>query len=172
MSATTAGLILAWIALLLLALAAAGLLRRIERLEAAAPTMAAAPSHSRGLMLPGRLYNHDERTRLSTALVFVAPTCGHCQAALDRLPELDGRFVVKVASEAPDLAPLKLPSMTAIEPLLSAHELFESVGVPGTPYLLILNSDGVIIRGDFLSPTLDLSDLGRTTLAATVRKES
>ena len=155
MTPTTAALVLAWICVVLLALATAGLLRRVEALErggAATPT--AAPR--RGLVLP--LERHlggglgGDRDVL---LLLVTPTCRSCQAAVDTLASAPPPADVVVATAAADLGPLAVPA--AFRTLAGATGLVDLLDVPATPYLVRLGGDGTVLGGDLVTAGTDLA---------------
>ena len=159
MSPTTAALVLSWICIVLLALATAGLLRRVDALERSAvagPDAAQQPAGPRpGLRLPVDRYL-DVAGERDLLLLVVSPGCGSCQTALADLDAAQptGLDVVAVTAE-PSFQPLAVPAgFTAVA---GAEELVDVLGVPATPYLVRLDADGTIRRADVVSSSTNLA---------------
>jgi hypothetical protein len=157
MTTTTAALVLAWIAIVLLTLATAGLLRRVEHLSSRS-TLPIEPTHgpSRGLQLPMSTYLKDfEGGRTEVLLLFASPSCATCQAAIDAIVAAQpaGLRAGVVIREA-DTGPLDVPDGWVSLP--SALELFQIMRVPATPYLVKLGPDGTIVDATMVAGGLDL----------------
>lgn len=159
MSPTTAALVLSWICIVLLALATAGLLRRVDALErsaAGAPGTPGEPAGPRpGLRLPVDRYLDLSGDR-DVLLLVVSPGCGSCQTALTDLAAARpaGLEVVAVTTE-PSFEPLAVPPGFVAVP--DAEELVDVLGVPATPYLVRLDADGTIRRADVVSSSTNLA---------------
>jgi hypothetical protein len=159
MSPLTAALVLAWLCIVLLALATAGLLRRIDALErdraggAATPQAPAGPRA--GLRLPTDRYLDVSGAR-DVLLLVVSPGCGSCQTALGDLVAArpEGLDVVVVTAE-PSFEPLKVPPGFAAVP--GAADLVDVLDVPATPYLVRLDADGTIRRADVATSGTNLA---------------
>jgi hypothetical protein len=156
---TTAALVLSWVCIVLLALATAGLLRRVDALErdrAAGPGTPEVPVGPRpGLRLPIERYLDLAGDR-DVLLLVVSPRCGSCQSALSDLAAAQptGLDVVVVTAE-PALQPLAVPPGFAAVP--DAGELVDVLGVPATPYLVRLDADGTIRRADVVTSGTNLA---------------
>ncbi|MBA2695501.1 MAG: hypothetical protein H0U62_06560 [Actinobacteria bacterium] len=145
MTFTTAALLIAWLAIVLLALGFAGLMRQLAELHrsvttGAASAGAAAPT-LRGLALPrsgdlGRI-----RPEGGGFILFVSPGCSSCAIALEELTDgpVDGQLVL--ASSGP-CADGSIPAGAVC--VSDTRPLMERLGVPGTPYLLDVDHEGVI----------------------------
>jgi hypothetical protein len=158
MTTTTAAIVLAWIAIILLTLATAGLLRRVEQLSSRRTLQDEPDEPIRGLQLPVSKYLNDlEDGRADILLVFASPSCATCQAAIDAVAVAiteSARYRVGVAIREADVGPLHLPD--GFVRLTSAAELFQILRVPATPYLVRLDPDGLIIDGTMMVGSLSL----------------
>ena len=159
MNPATAALVLAWVCVVLLALATAGLLRRVEALErSGAPGGQAPPAGPRpGLQLPlarhlGPAVGGDREV----LLLVVSPTCGSCQAALAALAAAaPARADVVVATAEPTLGPLDVPAQFTALP--AAGSLIDVLGVPATPFLVRFAADGTILAADLVTSGTNLA---------------
>jgi len=156
MTTTTAALVLAWIAIILLTLATAGLLRRVEQLSSRSTLQAEPGEPVIGLQLPMSKYLSDlEGGQAQVLLLFVSPSCMTCQAAIDAIVAAGpaGHRIGVVLREA-DAAPMHLPDGWV--PLTSAAGLFHILRIPATPYLVRLDADGTIIDATMAVGSLSL----------------
>lgn len=144
MSFTTAALLVAWLAIVLLALGFAGLMRQLGELHRSVATGAASAATTaptlRGLAIPrsgdlGRI-----RPEGGGLILFVSPGCSSCAIALEevRPGSLDGQLVLASSGPCPDPTPPGAVCVSDTRPLM------ERLGVPGTPYLIDVDLDGVI----------------------------
>ena len=177
MSASTAALILAWICVVLLALATAGLLRRVDALERRLAdgglpdgrlpdgdlgTAAGAAGPRAGLQLPVARYlgpavqGRAEGGPRDILLLVVSPSCASCRTALDALAAASPEHLDLVVATAEDsLAPLPVPPGAV--PLTGATELVDVLGVPATPFLVRIDADGTIRRADVVTSSTNLA---------------
>jgi hypothetical protein len=158
MTTTTAALVLAWIAIVLLTLATAGLLRRVEQLSSRVAPQAEPGEPVRGLQLPMSKYLADfEGGQTEVLLLFASPSCTTCQAAIDAVVAarpVDHRIGV-VIREA-EIGPLHVPDECVR--LMSALSLFQILRIPATPYLVRLDPDGTIIDATMMIGSLSLQN--------------
>jgi hypothetical protein len=158
MTTTTAALVLAWIAIVLLTLATAGLLRRVEQLSSrGAPAAEAGMGPAHGLQVPMARHLGDFAGGDSEVLLlFASPACATCQAAVDALVAAHpaGHRIGVVIRER-DPGPLRVPDGWVR--LTSAPGLFQLMRVPATPYLVRLSPDGTIVDAMMLVGDLDLA---------------
>ncbi|HVN13205.1 MAG TPA: hypothetical protein VMT69_14005 [Kineosporiaceae bacterium] len=167
MSPTSAALILSWACIVLLALATAGLLRRIDALERQIPaaggltgsTSTAGPHPGLRLALRRHLPDYLPDVvpgRRDLLLLIVSPSCGACRTALTDLAAAAPTGVdVLVATTAASLTPLELPPGFVGVP--AAGGLIEVLDVPGTPYLMRLDAEGTVLRADIMTGATDLA---------------
>jgi hypothetical protein len=157
MTTTTAALVLAWIAIVLLALATAGLLRRVEQLSSRGAAAAEPVSEPVvGLQLPMVQHlgefagGHTE-----VLIVFASTSCASCQAAVDGIvaaAPADLRIAVAVREST--LGPLEVPSEWVRR--TSAQSLFQIMRIPATPYLVRLGPDGTIVGAAMAVGSFDI----------------
>ena len=156
MTTTTAALVLAWVAIVLLTLATAGLLRRVEQLSSRG-AVPAEPAHepARGLQLP--MPDHLPEFaggHTEVLLLFASPSCATCQAAVDAIVAAGPAGRVGVVVREADAGPLEVPGTWVTR--TSALRLFQVLRVPATPYLVRLDPDGTIVDATIMSGGLDL----------------
>lgn len=149
MTATGAGLVLAWALLILLAFAVAGLLRMVRELQATVAGLGA----STATPLTGRRI--DALAGEPTASLVVDPACTLCRPQLevfDTLPASYPRLRLQVVSyrRAEDWPEFTGPGV------LIDEDLFGELDLPWVPALVVTDSDGVIVHA---RPVLDPSDL-------------
>lgn len=145
MSFTTAALLTAWVAIALLAIGFAGLMRQLGDLRRAGAGTAtrrdsAAPD-LRGLALPTNGDLGALRPHGGGLLVFVSPGCASCEATLAEIAATDCEGQVVIASSGPCPSQSNLPGAACVG---EAMPLMERLKVPGTPYLMHVDQDGVI----------------------------
>ncbi len=167
MSPTTAALVLAWICVVVLALATAGLLRRVEALErqvAGAGVPGGVGTGAGGGARPGMRLPLREHLgaavsgRREVLLLVVAPGCGSCRSALAALGAAAARtrhLDVVVATAAADLGDLAPPAGAAV--VTGAAALVDVLGVPATPYLVRLDAEGTVRAVDLVTAGTDLA---------------
>lgn len=155
MSFTTSALVLAWVAIALLALGFAGLLLQVQRLSrdrAGGPGSSGTMSTARtprdlvGFTLPDRglLAEFADPRAERTVVLVGTPGCTSCERTLQRLAAMpesgsatQGLTLASTGSVEPferlldDGSPVRLLGM--------AREAIDQLGVPGTPYLLVLD---------------------------------
>ncbi|QFG67417.1 hypothetical protein [Ornithinimicrobium pratense] len=167
MTFTASALVLAWVAILLLALGLAGLLRQVSlltrQLETGAPGTTGAPS-ARAVAGAGARTTREligftapmdvvDRVRHDgadlTVVAFVAPGCSSCTMTLGALaadPLLaDGRAgltIVSTGSCGPATA--DADGVRRLCCVSQGRDLLDRLAVPATPYLLVLDPDGVV----------------------------
>ncbi|TDC93826.1 hypothetical protein [Actinomadura sp. 7K507] len=141
MSFQNSALLLSWVAILLLSLVVAGLVRRVHALSRGAPARTglgpapgtAAPAFDR--LGPG-------------LLLFLDRDCGVCTDVLAAAGSLDGPLHAIFAGPPPGDAPPPGPSRHGPSrhgPTVLADEqdgLFADYGVPATPFAVLVGADG------------------------------
>jgi len=160
MTTTTAAIVLAWIAIAMLTLATAGLLRRVNQLSSRT-TLQAEPADSvTGLQLPISRYVDNfeggfEGGRAGVLLLFLSPSCATCQTAIDSVAAAApaGDRVAAAVRES-TTEPLRVPDGWTSIP--SASGLFQILRVPATPYLVRLGPDGTILDATMVVGSLNL----------------
>lgn len=170
MTFTASALVLAWVAILLLALGLAGLLRQVSlltrQLESGTPgTPSGAPSGAGpaargagarttreliGFTAPADVVDrlaHDDAPM--TVVAFVAPGCSSCTLTLGALaadPLLSGGHVgltvVSTGSCGP--ATTAAQGVQRLSCVAEGRELMDRLAVPATPYLVVLDPDGTV----------------------------
>ncbi|WP_131103239.1 hypothetical protein [Ornithinimicrobium sufpigmenti] len=168
MTFTASALVLAWVAILLLALGLAGLLRQVSlltrQLETGAPGATGGPATRAvpagagarttreliGFTAPADVVDrlrHDDADL--TVVAFVAPGCSSCTITLRTLatdPLLaEGRVgltIVSTGSCGPATA--DADGVQRLSCISQGRDLLDRLAVPATPYLLVLDHDGVV----------------------------
>ena len=168
MSFTTSALVLAWVAIVLLALGLAGLLRQVALLTRQLETGAsAAPGPAGGPLLAGRgprttrelvgfrapadvvdRVLHEGAHR--TLVAFVSPSCSSCSLTLRTLAADEmvaagsvGLTLVSTGACEPGLA--DAAGAARITCLPQGRELMDRLAVPATPYLVALDERGTLV---------------------------
>lgn len=155
MSFTTSAIVLAWIAIVLLALGFAGLLLQVQRLsgdarrggpEASASGVARTPRDLVGFAFPdaGLLAEFADPRAERTVVLVGTPGCTSCERTLQRLcamPETGSHLhsVTLVSTGATEPFERVLEAPGAVRMLPQARDSVDRLGVPGTPYLLVLD---------------------------------
>lgn len=136
MDFNTAAIIVSWLAIALLALGYAGLLREVGELRRARTPQ--RPSSSLvGLQLPESGELAAIRPAGNGLVVFVSPACSSCAQVLDLLRRRNVRDLVVVSTGACEAsAPGRCLPLRG--------DLLERLGVPATPFLLRTDAAGVI----------------------------
>lgn len=145
MTFTTAALLLSWVAIALLALGFAGLMRQLGELHRSVstgtgPSASLAPSLS-GLALPATGDLAALRPHGGGLVLFVSPGCSSCEATMTAVAEAADPGTVVVVSSGPCPASGPLAASRCVP---DALPLLERLSVPGTPYLVDVGADGVI----------------------------
>lgn len=166
MSFQTSALILTWVALFLLALVTAGLVRQVHALSSAGP-----PRHpARVGLAPGTPAPGVERVApaLPAVLLFLTPDCHTCVDALAETTRLAGdgpRWPVHALYS--DAAPELAAPVTA-----HAHQgaLFAAYDVIATPFAVLVGADGRVAAAGPVGSRAALRDLlGTSSLVDTDR---
>lgn len=144
MTFTTAALLVAWLAIVLLALGLAGLMRQLAELHRSMATGVApggAAPALRGLAIPRSGDLARIRPEGGGLILFVSPGCSSCAATLDAISAapVHGQLVVASSGPCPEQG---IPSGAVC--VSDTAPLMERLGVPGTPYLIDVDHDGVI----------------------------
>jgi len=152
MSVTTALFILTWAAILLLALAIAGLIRQLKLVlvvlerprSSIGPRVGSRGASELRLGMNGEL-------ALPAVLLFADNECTSCDAIVNGLsshleilpPEISFRIVFRGAPPAAAVA----VNATAVV-LKDRQELFEILGVHMTPFVVVVGNDGTVIASE------------------------
>jgi len=178
MTFTSAALLTSWLAILVLTLGMAGLLRQVQHLSGAMMLRDGGPEAQSqtgglgvsGLALPpsGPLAGLAPQGPSAVVAVFVSPGCSSCAAVLTELadrfdaPE-PGAEIVVVSSGPCDAS--VLPSGARC--LGDAMNVLEQLRVPGTPYLMHIEADRTIGAGQLATSRDDVAAfLGSVTTTA------
>jgi len=174
MSFTTAALIVAWLAIVVLAFGFAGLMTQVSEMRKAlgqsgqdAPGHGAGPAGpSIGLALPTSGDLSALRPDGGGVIAFVSPGCPSCAGVLQDLPASPPRGGVVVVStgdcgDVPD-------SLGAVCHPRAGH-LLTTMRVPATPYLVSVDAAGTIT--DSILP-LDHDDLAHWLTHDAARKDA
>lgn len=172
MSFTASALVLAWLAIVLLALGLAGLLRQVNVLtrqvdSGAGPTGAARPGAGArgarttrdllGFRLPATEASRLLRGHPGVVVVFVAPGCSSCGQTLDLLaadPLVEGgELAVTVVSTGSCPPATGRPGWDCVP---QGRELLDRLLVPATPYLVALDPEGTVRDALLPDPDVDL----------------
>ena len=146
MTPTTALLILAWIAIVLLALALGGVVAQQRALHATITRQPTTASHT---PVVGMLVDQDGRTVDPPYIaLFVTPDCSTCKtvtpaavrAAADRTDKTAPVFVVSDRPYSSD----RFASMNSVHRIVEA-DAAEHFGIPAFPWLVTVASDGSIV---------------------------
>lgn len=150
MSFQTSALILSWVAILLLALVVSGLVRQVHALS----TGLVRPSESVGLR-PGAPAPGLDLLAPSRAgpvlLLFLSPDCRTCTAVLDEAIGRAGRdaLTIRVLYAGPvPAATAEPPAELPIALHGGAAELFERYDAIATPFAVLVDPDGRVIRSE------------------------
>ncbi len=178
MSFVQSAVLLAWVAIVLLALGFAGLLRQVTLLTrgqagtaARAGAAAATPRSTRdlvGFRVPahGELADLAEPGAHRTVVCFVSPGCSSCALTLSGLAQVpdvaDGSVaVVAVSTGSCDPALAALGGTGRCLP--QGRGILEQLHVPATPYLMSLEAGGTIVAATLPDQDLDLTAWVRGT---------
>ena len=169
MSFMESAVLLAWVALVLLALGLAGLLRQVTVLtrgQAGGAAPAGGSPRSTRDLVGFRLPAHGELPALvepgahRTVVVFVSPGCSSCAVTLSRLADVaDVRegSVALVAVSTGSCEPAQDDLAGAGRCIAQGRPLLEQLHVPATPYLLALDASSTIVAATLPDQDLDLT---------------
>lgn len=182
MSFMESAVLLAWVALVLLALGLAGLLRQVTLLSrgqagstgtasASAATATGAPRSTRdlvGFRLPahGDLAGLIEPGAHRTVVAFVSPGCSSCAMTLTGLaaePDVQAGSVALVAVSTGSCAPATENLAGVGRCIAQGRSLLEALHVPATPYLMAVDGGGTIVAATLPTEDTDLNAWVRTT---------
>lgn len=147
MSFQNSALLLSWVAIALLALVVAGLVRQVHALGRGAPGPAHALGPAAGTPAPAF-------DRLGPGLLlFLDRDCGVCAAVLDAAGDLGGPLHAIFSGPAPDSPP---PG-----PVLTGERdgLFAEYRVPATPFAVVVGADGRVRAAEPVGSPEALRDL-------------
>ena len=183
MSFMQSAVLLAWVALVLLALGLAGLLRQVTLLtrgqvganaaagSSGAAASSGAPRSTRDLV-GFRLPAHGDLAGLvtpgahRTIVVFVSPGCSSCAMTLSALatePDVQAGSVALVAVSTGSCGPA-LENLDGIGRCIGeGRTLLESLHVPATPYLMAVDGSGTIVAATLPTQDTDLNAWVRLT---------
>lgn len=176
MSFMQSALLLAWVAIALLALGFAGLLRQVTLLSrgqagGGATASTGAPRSTRdlvGFRLPahGDLAGLVEPGAHRTVVAFVSPGCSSCAITLSGLTEVtdvrDGSVALVAVSTGSCEPALKHLAGTG-RCLAQGRPLVEALHVPATPYLMAVDGAGTIVAAALPDQDTDLTAWVRGT---------
>ncbi|XVX21406.1 hypothetical protein ACQP1U_05900 [Actinomycetota bacterium] len=142
MSFTEAALLVAWLAIAVLALGLAGLMRQHDDLRRRISELTAQHGHATGgltgLHLPADGPLGAARPVGGGIVLFVSPGCPSCEGALAdvRAHGVAGELVVVSAGSCPETHGARCVG--------EAREILDRLSVPATPYLMEVAADGEI----------------------------
>jgi len=153
MSVTTAALVLAWMCLVLLAFALAGVLRQLREVQAELASMRSGGGRGGlvGRTVPALA------TGAVNALLVVDPGCSRCGPIFEEL------ISVAETAGAPPCSALSFrwaehwPVSPAV-PVRVDGELYADLDLPWSPALLVIAADGTVLRAAPLASAADLRD--------------
>lgn len=171
--------LLAWVALVLLALGFAGLLRQVTVLtrgqagqsQSGGTAAAGGPRSTRdlvGFRLPARgdLTSLVEPGAHRTVVAFVSPGCSSCALTLSGLvevPDVQDGSVALVAVSTGSCDPA-LDNLAGTGRCVGqGRALLEALHVPATPYLMAVDGGGTIVAADLPDRDTDLTRWVRGT---------
>lgn len=140
--------LLGWVAILLLGLALAGVLRKIHTLEHAALTGRSREIELRGRTLPPDLPPASWLDRRKqTVVLAVREGCRTCEALLSRASEFDADPASGVAFR---VLPIGSELRTALSNIPQGDRdwLSRHLGVVATPHVAIVEPSGVLLRNE------------------------
>jgi hypothetical protein len=159
MTFQSSALLLAWLAIVLLALGLAGLLRQVQLLsrsrlgETTAPASSAAhtPRDLIGFRLPreGALAALVDPQAHRTILTFVSPGCPSCTQTLEQLatvPDVRAGSVAVVAVSTGSCDPAGAALAGAGRCVPQGRALMDQLRVPATPYLVAVDRAGTLVE--------------------------
>jgi hypothetical protein len=188
MSFLTSAVVLAWVALVLLALGFAGLLRQVTLLsrrslgDGGPRTPAAGTARSTrdlvGFRLPatGGLASLPHPRAHRTVAAFVSPGCPSCTQTLQGLaaaPDVAAGSVAVVAVSTGSCEPAEAALEGTGRCIAQGRALLEQLHVPATPYLVAVDATGTIVATLLPQEDTDLAGWVRHTRGSmTLTEES
>lgn len=172
MSFIESAVLLAWVALVLLALGLAGLLRQVTLLtrgqtgpRGSGATPGDAPRSPRDLVgfrlpLTGDLADLVEPGAHRTVVAFVSPGCPSCALTLRGLagvPDVDAGSVALVAVSSGSCDPALEELGGTGRCVGQGRDLLDRLQVPATPYLMAVDGAGTIVAATLPDPDTDLT---------------
>ncbi len=133
-----AALVLAWVCLILLVLAMAGMLRQIRELQA---DVAELTPRGRRPMVGRQLGALAGET--STVLLMLSPGCGFCEVAYRMVADLAGSHP-QTRFEALSYRAADWPTKPSL-PVRVDERLFAELDVPWAPALLVVDRSGTVV---------------------------
>ena len=152
--------IVAWVIIALLSIGFAALARQVSILTRLTRAGIYSPSLTgsnpiAGLRLPER-FRPLGWSNSNLVVLFIAPNCTSCAQLLsglvqnsDRLSALDCKYLIVSRGYCPDDKSLP-PNWSCIEDGSAEHSLFKVFNVPGTPYVVTVNTDGLVLDTEFV----------------------
>jgi len=163
MDFVTSALILAWVAILILTLAMAGLLRQVRTLSSnRTPQRQLGPSI--GTEAPPLHPGDEPRPGVPTVALFLDPGCESCDRSLDQADKLAAttlgrlRFVAVFSAAANGHRPRR------VELVEHGAEAFSRYRIPLTPFGVVVDGERRIVRAAPLGSDAALDDLVLETL--------
>lgn len=154
MSFQTTALLLSWVAILLLAMVVAGLVRQVHALAQGAP-QASGLGPAPGSRAP-------EFDRVGHGLLlFLDRDCGTCADVLTAAEALHTPAKAIFAGQPPE---------TTLPAVADAPDLFDAYGVPATPFAVVVDPTGRVRAAEPVGSTAALHDLLDALEGAEVRK--
>lgn len=147
MTLLSSAVVLAWIALVLIAFALAGLLRRVQSLSDRLEGGASIAGQHRVSEMIGqaapRLEHRDLDTNRSTLLLFSSTSCDVCKERVAELEQIASTTpATKFAVVLPDAA-------NGLDTTLSVFDgeraAFSAFNVPATPFAVVISKNGRIV---------------------------
>lgn len=191
MSFLTSAVILAWVAIVLLALGFAGMLRQVMLLSnrrlggdgqpAGTPPRGGSARSTRdlvGFRLPphGELAALPDQQAHRTVVAFVSPGCPSCTQTLQGLaaaPDVAAGSVAVVAVSTGSCEPAEAALAGTGRCIPQGRPLLDQLHVPVTPYLVALDASGTIVAALLPQEDTDLAGwLRHTRGSMTLTEES
>lgn len=150
MTFETTLLVLAWGAIVVMALAMSGILRQLSVLETTLNLRLSGPHRggAEGKLVRLPRMNLDtilEENRL-TCLLFVEPSCGPCVSLLQRLPSLMDEYNDTVGLVVVPLAGRVTVNDARVRVSQEAAAVADWVHVTATPFGALIRPDGAVLR--------------------------
>ena len=153
MTFTTAALVTSWVAILVLALGLAGLMRQVTVLSrrdgTSGPGSARTPRDLLGFRLPEDGPVAELRPASGGIILFSSPTCPSCASVLADLGSLGLAHRLVIASTGP--CPPGIEDLPGARCVGDARAAMDRLSVPATPYLVAVDATGTIT--DVLLPS-------------------
>lgn len=163
MSFTTAALLVSWLAIVVLALGLAGLLRQVQDLTRQVASLGSGVSTTSlvGLALPAAGPIGSLRPVGGGLVVVISPGCTSCAEALDVIAAhglLDRTVAVSASTCEASGVQRCVPD---------AGDLIDRLGVPATPYLIAVDAAGEIVATELPAGPDDVAVFLAATRLAT-----